>query len=181
MTTPDTTATAALQSPYRRIKSQNGGLFSTASLWLADDHILQIRSLGAQENYQRVYFRDLKAVLVTRSSARDLLVASGILGVIFFGFLAFVVTLTQAPGFGMYFLWFITLASLAMAIIGYLRGRRCKVHALTGLQTIYWRPLARQRQVDDFITQLRPLIEVAQADMVAKPEPAPVPPQQQPA
>jgi len=179
---PSNTLSESRPSPpeYRRVKSQNGGLLSFASLWLADDHVLQISSSwGIQENYQRVYFRDLKAVLVTDSSKRDMLFFGGICSALFFGFLAFIVTLTETSGFGMYFLWFLTLASFATAIIAYLRGRRRKVYAVTGLQTVYWRPLARQWQVDQLLAQLRPLIEAAQATL-PKPEPARQPAQQQP-
>jgi len=183
MTSPDTITNPPPLPPlqYRRVKSQNGGLLSTASLWLADDHVLQISSWGVQENYQRVYFRDLKAVLVTESSKRDLLLFGGATSVIFFGFLASVVTLLQTPGFGAWFLWFITLASLATAIIAQWRGRRCKVYAVTGLQTIYWRSLARQWQVDNLLAQLRPLIEAAQATLPKPEQPQPQPAAPEPA
>ena len=178
MPSPQSNTLAPPRPPplYRRVKSQNGGPFSSASLWLADDHLLQISSSwGIQENYQRVYFRDLKAVLVTESSMRDMLFFGGICSALFFGFLAFIVTLTEASGFGVYFLWFITLASLATAINAYMRGRRRKVYAVTGLQIIYWRSLARQNQIDNLLAQLRPLIESAQNDLAVEPTAAPEP------
>jgi len=165
-------------TPYHRVSPQTGGILAASGLWLADDHVLQIRSTAVQEHYERIYFRDLKAVLVTDSSKRDLLFFGGVCGVLFFGFLAFIATLTETrAGPGIYFLWFVTLISLATSILAYLRGRRRKVYAVTALQTIYWRTLIRQPQIDAFLARLRPLVEAAQATL---PKPEPPQPQQQP-
>ena len=41
---------------------------TTCRLWLGDDHLLQVESMGGySETYKRFYFRDIQAIIVQRT------------------------------------------------------------------------------------------------------------------
>ena len=180
-------AGAGHRPQYRRIAARREWLFSTGSLWLADDHVLQVVSFGLQERYQRVFLRDLKALLIAHSDTRSAIVAVSGIGAILFGMFAMFTLLADAHGVVMFFPWFVFFLSLALGALALWRGRTCKVYAVTGLQTVYWRALADRRRAGQLIERLRPLIEGAQAGMAPSapvspaPLPPPAPPQTQPA
>jgi hypothetical protein len=49
---------------YRKLPGHRRGLLRGASLWIAPDHILSIKSLRFREEYKRFYLRDIQAVVV---------------------------------------------------------------------------------------------------------------------
>ena len=51
---------------YRRLPGRKMGFFHCPSAWLADDHILLVGGNRFHESYQRVYLRDVQAILVRR-------------------------------------------------------------------------------------------------------------------
>lgn len=161
---------------YSRVKAQNGAMLSRSSLWLADDHALQITSWGMQENYQRVYFRDIKAVMSNESSLGMTLGFLASFFALILG-LAFLITLADwrygnnPVGIGLLGVFF-TIA-LAATILFFLRGRAVKVYVVTGLQTVMLRSIARKWQLDQLLAQLGPLIRNAQADMIPKTQSSP--------
>ncbi len=53
-------------SRYRRLPGHRQGVLFGASLWLADDHILSVRSWRCREEYRHFYFRDIQTISLTR-------------------------------------------------------------------------------------------------------------------
>jgi hypothetical protein len=51
---------------YRRLPGRIMGFVRCPSAWIADDHILLVGGSRFSETYQRVYFRDLQALLIRR-------------------------------------------------------------------------------------------------------------------
>ena len=47
---------------YRRLPG-SAGLFTRHRLWLADDHVLSVRTALFWEEYRRVYFGDIQAIV----------------------------------------------------------------------------------------------------------------------
>jgi hypothetical protein len=53
---------------YRKLPGRRRGLLSGSSAWLAADHLLLVRSARFWEDYRRFYYRDVQAVVVTRTT-----------------------------------------------------------------------------------------------------------------
>ena len=51
---------------YRKLPGTRRGIFTRASAWAGDDHILLIEGSRASERYKRVYFRDVQALIIMR-------------------------------------------------------------------------------------------------------------------
>ena len=64
------------KSIYRRLTSRARSLTGYSQLWIADDHLLQLRSTRFYEQYQRFAFADIQAVIVTELPARTPLQAA---------------------------------------------------------------------------------------------------------
>lgn len=47
---------------YKRLAGGRIGAMFRHSLWIADDHLLSVRSTGFSERYRRYYFRDIQAL-----------------------------------------------------------------------------------------------------------------------
>ncbi|MDF9826614.1 hypothetical protein M2447_000695 [Ereboglobus sp. PH5-10] len=150
---------------YKHLRCQNGGLFSRGSLWLADDHVLQITSTGLHERYRRFYLRDIKAIMVGEGFSAK--VGGFVCGFIafFFGLMWFLTAMTSREGGGSPGLLVCFLIMLAVALLFLWRGRTVKVYVVTELQTVLLRSVARKWQADKLIEQLTPLINASQADL----------------
>lgn len=151
---------------HTRIRWQNGGIFSRASLWLADDHVLQITSSGVRERYQRFYLRDIRAIMITEAwTGMTCAVLFGI--PVFLLFLGVIVSLASQRGFTNTTFVFTLLSICLCGMIFFLwRGRTAKVYVVTELQTTLLRSVARKWQARGLVGQLAPLINAAQADLV---------------
>lgn len=164
---------------YRRVRWQNGGAFSRGSLWLAGDHVLQITSSGIQERYQRFYLRDIKAIMICDAHSSPV---GGLICGFFafiFGMGMFLALLPPASSGGVTVLFVFFAITLLMTILFLWRGRTVKVFAVTELQTVLWRSVARKWQSEKLLAQLTPLINAAQADL-ARAQPASEEPQTPP-
>jgi hypothetical protein len=54
------------ENRYRRLPGRIRGFVRCHSTWIGEDHILLIGGTRFSETYQRVYFRDLQALLIRR-------------------------------------------------------------------------------------------------------------------
>ena len=52
---------------YRRLPGRRRGIVHAASVWLGDDHLLLVRSVGFREEYKRYYLRDVQAIAVAQA------------------------------------------------------------------------------------------------------------------
>lgn len=55
-------------SQFRRLKIRGGGLIGTASYWLGPDHLLIVTVDGYTERYRRIFFRDIQAIVIRRTT-----------------------------------------------------------------------------------------------------------------
>jgi hypothetical protein len=58
---------AETRQTYRKLPGRRRGFIFSASLWTGADHLLSVKSTRIQEQYKRFYFRDIQAIVVTRS------------------------------------------------------------------------------------------------------------------
>jgi len=66
---------------YRKLPGHRRGLLRGASVWIADDHLLAVRSYRVREEYKRFHLRDVQAIVVAQAprfhiSTRSLLIAT---------------------------------------------------------------------------------------------------------
>lgn len=153
---------------YRRLPgsgtSRKGGSLltvtrTTCRLWLGDDHLLQVESVGGySETYRRFYFRDVQTISLHRTSSWY--VSNAVLGLLFGASL--VLTLAFRPNAGAYV--FGVLAGLfgLVLLANALRGPTCACHLQTAVHREELPSLRRRRNAEKVLAQLLPLLEQAQ-------------------
>ena len=71
-----------MTSIYSRIPGTRRTLIGKDTLWIADDHLLAVHSNRISEQYQRIYFKDIQALVVEEPEhSRRKLVLGALLGV----------------------------------------------------------------------------------------------------
>jgi hypothetical protein len=153
---------------YRRLPGKKRGVGGWRTLWMGDDHLLAVESNGYAEKYTRYYFKDIRAIIVRRTSARAVWngVLAAALGVSLLPLLSFVVYGTYPPG---------ALASICCAaslllillLVNTLRGPSCRCHILMPLGVRELPTLRRIRTARRTLDRLRPLIVQRQVMMTA--------------
>ncbi len=172
---------AKIPPPYARLTRANPGIGSYSSLWLASDHLMLVVSTGYHEGYQRFLLRDIKGFFITRS--RQALITASIAGACAIP-LGIVGGIDWAgSGTGVVWIIFAMIAAV-IGLVSWFFLRNCRVHLVTGVQTVELRPLHRTRRTRRVLAKLKPLIEAAQADLAVEapavpvmPPPLPEPPQ----
>ena len=146
------------RSLYRRLTGRARTIGGYSQLWIADDHILLVRSTRFTERYQRFALADIQAVVITEEPSRTPLEAAlGATALLWM--LAFLlVSSTFAKGF------FAATGGLALAwvIVDMARGRRCRCHLHTAVSRELLPPVARMRIAERFLEKLQPAIEAVQ-------------------
>lgn len=152
---------------YRRLTRSRSGVGTYSSLWLGPDHLLLVTSTGFSESYQRYYFRDVQALVVSDSNRFVVLLAVTGVALFFLGISALMAVL-----FGNGVSPWILLPTIPTFIVflwNLILGRTCKVHIVTGVQTVPLPPLSRFRRTRRVFAKIVPLIEAAQASLVPPP------------
>ena len=55
-----------MSDPYRKLPGHRRGFLQGASLWLAPDHILSVKSMRFREEYKRFHLRDIQAIVIAK-------------------------------------------------------------------------------------------------------------------
>ncbi|HXT10817.1 MAG TPA: hypothetical protein VN873_04575 [Candidatus Angelobacter sp.] len=153
---------------YRRLTRERAALtFSVAgssrsSLWLGEDHLLQVESAYFAENYKRFFFRDIQAITIRETHARMLFN-------IILGGLLFVSTLAivTASNHTAQIIW----SCIVFVFFGIpfllnnLFGPTCACEIRTAVQTEKMPSLRRLRQARKALNKIRPLIAATQGQM----------------
>src|SRR3954468_18532453 len=61
---------ASEPSRYPRLSRPYLGLNGAASLWVGDDHLLQVTGRAGWEQYRRWFFRDIQALIARQTAVR---------------------------------------------------------------------------------------------------------------
>lgn len=154
---------------YTRLTRNTSGLGTMASLWLADDHLMIVRSTGYTEDYARLLLRDIKGFFVTPSERR---LWWGVTWAIVAASSGSVLASSEIPVVSPFFL----ALALVMFIWNHLLGPGCRVHVVTGVQTAELPALVRMRKARRVLDRLQPMIEAAQAGLGGSPVAPPGPP-----
>ena len=153
---------------YTRLTRGSAGVGTYASLWLAADHLMLVRSTGYSENYARLDLRDLKGIFLTQTDRRlwwgiGWGVVAAWSGVV----LALTLVNRQTPIFSAIFF----VIGAGAFVWNHLLGAGCRAYVLTGVQTAELPALGRMKKARRVVAQLQPLIAAAPADLVVVPPP----------
>jgi len=151
------------------------GVFGCSSLWRGEDHLLYIRGSGFlipfTEEYLRIRYRDIQALVVVGTSGRLL---SGILygiGALLFGGVGALIMSLREPGeLGPLVLTLlipfpITMLFLLFFVRTLVLGQRCIVEVQTSLKKESFRMLTRLSFARRVLDSLEEQIQMAQKDL----------------
>jgi hypothetical protein len=149
---------------YRKLAGPTSSVGHYSSLWLAADHLLIVKSTGYSEDYQRMFFRDIKGVFIIESERRLYWgIFWGLLAALSLAFVTLALKDDEAPvGSGFFLAVFV-----GTSIWNYLAGRGCRVFVATGVQTARLPALVRRRKTTKVMARITPLIEDAQKDLAS--------------
>jgi hypothetical protein len=159
---------------YRRLPgsgiSRKGGSLITITrtscrLWLGDDHLLQVESVGGySESYKRFYFRDVQAIYLHKTNSW--LIVNLVLGLFTGSFLLW--TLMVKDHAGVIALGIITSVFGLFLLVNALRGPTCGCHLQTAVHREELVSLRRRRNAEKVLARLKPLLEAAQGSETAE-------------
>lgn len=144
--------------PYRRLPGRGRQTFGASTLWEADDHLLLVTSTGFSESYRRFFYRDIGAIVVTRT--RGMIIQLLIFGVIALLFAVGALAAWQALAL---VLWILAGAFALVSVITLLLGPTCKCSLRTPVQTHPLPSITRLRTARKVLARITPRIEAAQA------------------
>ncbi|WP_138223126.1 hypothetical protein [Nibricoccus aquaticus] len=147
---------------YTRLTRSPLNFGTYKSLWLAEDHLMQVDSSGYTESYQRFQFSDIQGFFVMSSSRRAYWNLIWILWAVIAGIpvLSSVVD-AEMPGVSLVFLFIATV----FLIWNNALGPSCRVYLVTKVQTLHLGALARRRKANRVLGRIQPLIESAQRSL----------------
>ncbi|WP_438479663.1 hypothetical protein [Oleiharenicola lentus] len=146
---------------YRKLTRMRRTIGMMAQLWLGPDHLLQVQSTGYTEKYQRFYLRDIQSLQVVHT-ARRLYIA------LTFGAIALIAVLIAIGNYAQWpvYAWIAGLIA-PFLVWNQVLGPCCRVVIVTAVQQEKLPALSRLAKTRRVIAELQPLIEGAQADLVA--------------
>jgi hypothetical protein len=156
------------RSIYRRLTGKARTIGGYSQLWIAEDHVLLVRSTHFSERYQRFALADIQAVVITEEPSRTpLQVALGAIALLWT--LAFVaVSSAFAKGF-----FLVTGGvALSLAVVDVMRGPRCRCYLLTAVSQELLPPVRRMRRARAFLAKLQPAVEAVQGILATEQIPA---------
>jgi hypothetical protein len=146
-------------SIYRRITQKRRAFLAYSQLFLAPDHMMLVRSDRFEERYQRFYFKDIQALVVSGVPARSWMRAA--FGVVSAAIVLLAATTIRVPA------WraltaLVGFVPAAIALVDYLRGERCQVIVKTAVSNEPLPPVSRMRVATTVIAQLKSAVEQMQ-------------------
>ncbi len=149
-------------SPFTKASLRHRSFTGYSQVWLAQDHVLVLRSSRIKETYRRFLFADIQAIVITQGP--DVSVPRGLFGVLILIGLLWAITATSIAG--KVFLGLVTVIAAGLLIRDVMRGPRCRCVLQTAVSREQVDALSRTREARRFVEQVTPLIEQAQQQIV---------------
>lgn len=163
---------------YRKLPGRRRGFLFGSSVWLADDHLLLVKSARFREEYRRFYFRDIQAIVAADAMRFHLSTRSAAIGALW--------ALSMAILWGRFrnYAW-LGWAALAVLLLawGYVsayRSCRCRIYTAVSeeeLPSLYraWNASHFLQTVEPYIVQAQGAIQDEWADAVEDRQVGPLP------
>lgn len=131
---------------YRKLKFKEKGLVGQNSLWMGEDHLLQVSLSACTERYRRFFFKDIQNVVIT--PGRERLITNVVCGIFLLGFAGLAVV-TRNVEVAPYIFVVMDVVLLIAMLVNTLKGQGARVHiltaaGLTSLQAVKRMPKARR-------------------------------------
>lgn len=146
---------------YQRLPGKKKSfLIGYYTLWQAADHLLYIYSRFGVEDYKRLYFSDIQAIVTRKTIV-------GKIQNVFLAILLSLFLLQAALADGPWAYFGMTAAGLTfiLLLINWLRGPTCETRIMTAVQTENLLPLYRLKNALKVMNDLRPVIEQHQGSL----------------
>lgn len=143
---------------YSKLPGKGYGLTGTATLWLAADHILNVRTGWLSEDYERFYLREIQATILREKPGLGVpleTIAICSLGLLLAAALA-------TPWIGI-----LLVIGASAYLVHKLRGPECLCFVKTATGTWQLPALTRLKQAQKTLAILKPAIESAQGGVSA--------------
>ena len=137
---------------------------SRAALWLASDHILQVRSSLVSEDYRRFYFKDIQAFVIRSTNRRKYLNITFVIALVL---LLMLFSLLYEGNSLVGFVAIFTLIFGLPLLVNVLLGPTCDVSIRTAVQEEALPSLCRVRRARRVIDRIRPQIHTEQGNLTA--------------
>jgi len=142
---------------YQRLPGRGFGPFRRDRIWLADDHLLSIRSSRFVDIYERFYFSDIQGIYFRDRRGEFLMILAA--------HLVPCVSLAALGGI-FHWAWLIPMVPLAAWTLAYaLLGSQaeCRVQTMLGLHKVP--AIGRRAVYEQLLERIGPLIEAAQGPL----------------
>jgi len=149
-------------APLTKASIKHRSFTGYSQVWLAQDHVLVLRSSRIKETYRRFLFSDIQAIVITEGPDSSL--RRGFLGVGVLILLIWAWTATSIAG--RVFLGSVSLIAIALMIREVTRGPRCRCVLQTAVTREHVDALSRTREARRFLEMVTPLIQGAQGHIV---------------
>lgn len=148
-------------SIYRRLDGRKRTLVGYSQLWLAPDHILQVKSSRFVEHYQRFALADVQSIVITTRADSTPLQIGAAGAAILWTVTALAVTSLFAK------IFFVSTGAIALAIVvlDLARGPRCRCHLYTAVSRELLPSVNRVRAAQALLSELRSAIEAVQGSL----------------
>ncbi len=146
---------------YKRLPGRGRTLAGTSRLYLGEDHILVVQTVGYSESYKRFFFADIQAIVVRKTAMG--MVWNGVWGAIALLFTLIAIAVNDTVGSSV----FGSIASLFLLslIINAFIGPMCTCHVRTAVQTERLTAISRMSTARKVLDRIRPFITAAQGEM----------------
>ena len=134
------------------------------TLWLGEDHLLQIQHTGFSEEYRRFYFKDIQAIIM-RKTKRALVWTISLSIFVAFG-VGFELDVID-PAARIFWGCWIALFALLL-LVNLAKGPTCICHIQTAVQTEQVPSLKRVKKSRKIITRIRDMIMTVQGALPAE-------------
>jgi hypothetical protein len=146
----------------------------SCTLWLANDHILNVDNHVFSEDYKRFYFRDIQAIITQKTNRGKVWnIILSFFGGLFGGIALFNV---KPGGTEAVVAWLIVAGIFGIfLLINWLRGPTCNCHIITAVQQEQLPSLSRLKTAKKVIRILKPFIQKAQGEFKVEEAQATIP------
>ncbi len=152
-----------LKSKYRRISRSTLALMLFYSLWVADDHLLLVKSSGYVEEYTRIYLKEIKGIVSHRT--KGWMLANIILGSILLLSGMGIISSDDILSAGSMAIAIFSTPVLIAFTVNLILGPTCRTEILTPLGPLHIPSLSRSRNIDKLLLEIRPAIASCQGSM----------------
>jgi hypothetical protein len=147
---------------YRRLPGRRRGFLFGSSVWLGSDHLLLVKSARFREEYKRLYFRDIQAIVTAKARRFHISTRSALIAVLWISALLAVSGLQHGINLKAAWAWWAVAVALTIAWVYVSAARSCRCRIYTAVSSEELRSLYRTWTARRFLEKVGPYLAQAQ-------------------